>query len=586
MLKPTLIGKSVDGAAAQAVQASRLRAKAPQRTGSVSKLTSPAPSTRKKQPKDKLAQQKQRDVGRSIVQSMPTTNMKFYRDLTAFLKEASESHLAEPILTQSVLQQITHTYFASIKDRESPLTTLTRLISNCYGSTLCCGTISLLPCDDALSSMKSFVQFVAARWKATAIQSPHTRVVYLQKDLLTSRRRRSSIMMEILVSWNGLKTCYDFHYKAILLNSSDGTKKHLHLSRAHAEEEAAVIDAISQSFIGQLKPDCQILNFAGSRLATAAKTQDRKVNTLALLRCTAERFSEHVQSGYCLEGHADYMLQRRFLAPSSVLGKKLLEIYDRTKLFQHFSSDCQVYKLNDCSGAGEQVFSCGMRKIAGLLCHIFIAAHETVDSALEVFTLCLTRGERVDAYVAIEGSPFTERLCDVVLGHSMSLVEEIITSAAINMRNEHLWRSFGSDFVSSIAMSEVLMDELRQCCQQVDLMNIEPRLQVLFADDANELLIPWVEIFQSFNRSALFHCIRFDRRDETNWVVYSRRYDTFIDIVAESSASSTSQKQYRRVQLILKDDCEYELTAKNASDQFVSFVLNRIWAEVVSEITL
>jgi hypothetical protein len=589
MLRPKLIGKSVDGAAAQAVQASRLRAKTrpsvPQRTGAVSKLASPTPSNQKKQLKDKPAQQKQRKetaqkdtVGRSIVQSavVPASNLlKFYRDLTALLKEASESHLVELMLSQSSLQYVTHAYFASMKERQSPFM-FTRLISNCYGSPIGCGSIRHLQCDNDLPSIKTFLQFVTARWRANVIQSPYPQFVYLQKDLLISQRRRVSIMIEILMAWDRFEKCYIFHYKAWLINSSDNSKNPMQLTRAHAEQEAAAIDAISLNFMGQLTLDSQVLNFAGSRLTRAARKQDRRLNTLALLRCTFERFSEQVQSDYCLEGSADYMLQRRFLAPSSFLSKELIENYDRTELFQQFSTDGKAYKLNDCRGAGEKVFACGMLTIAGFSCHVFIAAHETVDSALEVFTLCVTRGKRVDTYVAFEGSLFAERICDVVLEYSMTAVEEIITAAAIKMRNVHLWRRFGSEFASTPAVSEVLMDELRQCCHCIDLMDIEPRLRVLLTEESNELQMPWDEIFKSFDRSPLFHCIRFDKGEETNWVVYSRENDIFVDITSESS-SSLAQKRFRRVQLLMNDNVREQNTAKNASEQFVSFILNWVW---------
>jgi hypothetical protein len=587
MLRPKLIGKSVDGAAAQAVQASRLRAKTrpsvQQRTGSVSKLTSPVPSNQKKQLKDKPTQQKQRreaaqkdTVGRSVVHVVPASNLlKFYRDLTAVLKEASGSHFVEPMLSQSVLQYVTHTYFVSMKERQSPLM-FTRLISNCYGFPIGCGSICHLQCDTELSSMKSFLQFITARWRANAVQSTYPQFVYLQKDLLISQRRRASIMIEILIIWDRFEKCYILSYKAWLINSSDNSKNPMQLARAHAEQEAAAVDAISLDFMARLTLDSQVLNFAGSRLKRAARKPDGQLNTLALLRCTFKRFSEQVQSDYCLEGSADYMLQRRFLAPSTFLSKELIENYDRTELFEYFSSDGKAYKLSDCTGAGEKVFACEMLTIAGFSCHVFIAAHEAVDSALEVFTLCMTRGKRVDTYVAIEGSLFAERICDVVLECTMTAVEKLITAAAIKMRNVHLWRRFGSDFASTPAVSEVQMNELRQCCHCIDLMDTEPRLRVLLTEEAYELQMPWDDIFKSFDRSPLFHCIRFDRGNETNWVVYCRENDVFVDIISESS-SSLAHKQFRSFQILLKDNIREQKTAKIASEQVVSFILNRVW---------
>lgn len=586
MLRPKLIGKSVDGAAAQAVQASRLRAKTrpsvPHRA-SVSKPASSIPSSQKKQLKEKHSQQKQRKetiqkeaVTRSIAQSVPAANLlKFYRDLTALLREASESHLVDRILSQSMVQSVAHAYFASMKERQPPLM-LQRLISTCFGSPKVCRSICHLKCDNELSSMKSFLHFVTTRWKAIAIQSPHSQVVYLQKDLLVCQRRRVTIMIEILMSWDRPAKCYIFHSKAWLINSSDNSKNPMQLSRMHTEKEAAAIDAIASDFISQLTLNSQVLNFAGSRLVRAATKQDRKLNTLALLRCTFQRFSEEVQLDYCIEGSAEYMLQRRFVSPSSILSGEMIENYDRTKLFDHFSSAGKSYKLHDCSGAGERVFACVMPKIAGLSCYVFVAAHETVDSALEVFTLCLTKGKRVDTYVAVEGSLFAERICDVVLEYSMMTVEKMIMAAASKMRNVHLWRRLGSEFVSTSAVNEVLMDELRQCCHHIDLMDFDPRVKALLTENVNELQLPWDEIFKSFDRSPLFHCIRLDIGEEMNWILYSRELDIFIDFVSDHS-SSMSKKHFRTVRLLLKDNSREQIVAKNASDHFVSFVLNWVW---------
>ena len=590
MLRPKLIGKSVDGAAAQAVQASRLRAKTRpsvpqrQRAGPASKASSSAPATQKKQMKEKSVQQKQRreaaqrdTLTRSIVQSVPATNLlKFHRDLTALLKEAAESHLAKPTLSQSVLQFITHTYFGTIKERHYPLM-LTRLISHCYGFPIGCQSIHHLQSDVEFSSMRLFLHYVAKKWGASVMKTPYPHFHYLQKDILSSPRRRVFILLEILINWDRVAKCFIFHHKAWLMNSSDNLKNPLRLSWKNAEKEAAVIDTVTRDFMSHLALGSQVLNFAGSRLAKAAREQDTELNTLALLRSTAERFSDQKQLEYCCEGSAKYMLQRRFLAPSSMLSKELCENYDRKKLFQHFSSSGEAHNINNCSGSGGTVFAYTMLKIAGFCCRIFVAEHETVGTALDVFILCMTRGERVDTYVAIEGTPFAERICDVLLEHSMSAVEELVTAAGSKIRNVHLWRTLGSDFAPKSVVSVELMDELRQCCQHIDLMDVEPRLQSLLAEEANELKIPWEEVFRSFDRSSQFHCIRLDRGADTNWVVYSRECDIFIDMVSES-ASSTAQNYFRRIQLLLLldgNDRERSIVT-NASHQFISFVLNWI----------
>ena len=211
---------------------------------------------------------------------------------------------------------------------------------------------------------------------------------------------------------------------------------------------------------------------------------------------------------------------------------------------------------------------------------VFLAAHETVDSALEVYTLCLTKGKRVDTYVAVEGSLFAERICDVVLEYSMTAVEKLVTAAVSEMRNVHLWKRLGSEFASTFEVTEVLLDELRQCSHHIDLMSIEPRLQALLTEKANELQIPWDKLFKSFDRSPLFHCIRIASGEEINWVVYSREYDIFIDVLPKSEdSSSMTQTNFKRVRLLLQDNSEEQITAKKATDQFVSFILNWVWED-------
>ena len=85
-------------------------------------------------------------------------------------------------------------------------------------------------------------------------------------------------------------------------------------------------------------------------------------------------------------------------------------------------------------------------KVAGFLVYYFIACHESVEAALDVFVLCVSKGKYLDGYITKDGSPYAERILDVVLYSAMTTVQELVEIAAKTIRKLQIWGSFGKDY--------------------------------------------------------------------------------------------------------------------------------------------
>ena len=426
MLRPTLIGKSVEGSTAAAMQASRLRARAATRPSPVSGGRKKIEATQ-----DKTVPRKKRESvvhkdATSIVRTSPQASLlKVYRAFLSLLKEdGADTLISQHRLNQSSIQNLAHMFFKSLNEKGGSSASLsTRLMCSCYGNFVGTGSIQQLDCDNEMASLKSFVDHIVKHWDTTMIRvdkqsksSSHLpQTIYLRKDLLTSASRKAVIMMEVSIYWNNLLNSFTLSYNAWLVNSADMNKLHQKRSNRkpfaslrRLEREAGAIEAVVLDFLGKLNVESEIFNFACFRITRrVAQEEGRKrgPSTLSLLRSVMTRYMGPEDQAQL--SNSAYRLQRRFMAPSSFLEGPLLESCKTSSLAEHLLSNDKTYNLTPCTGSkGDDICFVGRIKVAGFLVYYFIAWHESVESALDVFILSLTNGQFIDGYITKEGSPF------------------------------------------------------------------------------------------------------------------------------------------------------------------------------------
>ena len=427
MLRPTLIGKSVEGSTAAAVQASRLRARAATRP-------SPSVSSRKKiettqdknvsRKKRESVRHKDKDATSVIRASHPQALVKVYRAFLSLLTEdGSDALISQHRLNQSSIQHLAHMFFKSLKEKGGSSASLsTRLMCSCYGKFVGTGSVQQLECDNDITSLTSFADHLMKLWGTTAIttdkqsrSSSHLPLtIYLRKDLLTSASRKAVIIMEVSIHWHNTLNSLTFSYNAWLINSVDKNKLHQKRSNRkpfaslrRLEREAGAIEAVLLDFLGKLNVESEIFNFACLRITRGGAQEEahkRGPSTLSLLRSIIARYP----FSQAQLPSPRYRLQRRFMNPSSFLEGALLESCKKSSLAEHLLSNGKTYNLTPCAGSkgDDDICFSGKMKVASFLVYFYIAWHETVESALDVFILSVTNGQFIDGYITKEGSPF------------------------------------------------------------------------------------------------------------------------------------------------------------------------------------
>ncbi|KAL7554217.1 hypothetical protein ACHAWF_017632 [Thalassiosira exigua] len=606
MLRPKLIGKSVEGAAMQARTAARSRASSRpalmQRTATATgkkKATTAKEKTlaserRTSGSQKKVGEQTPKNVGSIVRSSAPQASLvKTYRAFLSLLKESSDLSTSRPRLNQSALQHLAHMFFVASEEKGSTQAA-TRLISVCYGNFLGMRTVQHLQCYRAMPSAKAFVDYMTKRWGAKSIvpmagaghQLPctnQTPFLYMKKDLLTSPLRRAIILMEVAMPWSRHQNSFIFCCKSWLIHSTDRSKSDKISKKSFArvgriEREASVMDTIASDFIGQLNLDSELYNFAcrcATRSARGIKCKDGPA-VLPLLKDIMTRYYSESQP-------VGYSLQRRFLSPSIFLQGALLDSCKKSALMEHLLSNSHIYNLT-CCGSGNEICFAGKLKIVGFLVYYFIAWHESVESALDIFVLCATKGQRIDGYITKEGAPIAERIVDVVLCSTMTVVQDLIEKASKCIRKIHLWQTLGSDYspsLSGAALSDKIT-ELRKFSHCLDLTDIDSRLEELLCDECKELCLSWRDVLNVIACSSSFsHCITSDEDEASNFFIYCHHTDIFLDFDLDQDG------RVLRAQILTREPFEYDeaLNTNGSADvrrtvqEFTMFLLQCLWID-------
>jgi len=565
------------GSTASAMQASRMRARATSRP-SITQRTVSTGKTKLESSKT-IPRSKKRE---SLVKSSPiptldtpqTSLIKMYNLFTSLLKDGSESLMSQHRLNQSALQNLAHLFF-----KGTPTVQSTRLLCTCYGTFVGYGSISLLTCDSDKASLDAFVNHIMKRWGVIRIATEvRENNVILQKNLLTGASRKVVVVLEVSIQWDSSRKSFTLNYNAWLINSADkaARKDKRKSSLKQKEQEAALVEAISLTFLGQLNIDCELFNFGCLRVTQSVRgTRRNGTATLSILKSIISRYQDtEVQARL---PSPRYRLQRRFMAPSSFLNVPLVESCNKQTLIKYLKSNHQTYNLQSIDSGDCFV---GKMNIGGFMVYYFIAWHEYVKDALDVFVLTSTKGQCIDGYMTKEGSAIAERVLDVILYQIMSLVQDTIEKSVKEIRKQCLWQQFSKKSNQpNTLQATTLVDnitELRASSFHLDLTLVDERVMTLLYDESNELEISWRGIFNTIDRSSSFsHCITLNEGEVSTYLIYSKEDDLFLDL------SFDLRGKVKVAQLLTQ--CSMSANAaKRVVDKFTTFVLKSIWNDCES----
>lgn len=268
MIRPKLIGKSVEGSAMHAVAASRLRASSrplpPQRSvsGSGKSPSTSASQKGKEKNKAKKASSNPKDGGKSTSRLMPRANQtKLIRDILALVKPTA-INLISPSMNQSSMQGMLHNFLRMIGQKESQVQVqLIHAFANCYGIHLRSCSVEHLKCDQdesvpllflrqilQSSGLKQAVPLVKSTSPHDSIRSP----LFVAKNLASNAAYQATLLIQLTIVWDNFKKVYAHTCNAWLFistNTSERRESKHYVSQKMVDRESAAIQALAEEYV-------------------------------------------------------------------------------------------------------------------------------------------------------------------------------------------------------------------------------------------------------------------------------------------------------------------------------------------------
>ena len=261
MLRPKLIGKSVEGSAMEAVKASRLRARSsrplpPQRSVSGSgKL--PSNNTQNKE-KERTRTKKAnltvaKDVGMtSISRLVPVASQtKLINDLSTLFKTTIPNSLSpkfNQLSIQAALQKL-----PLITRKDSEQMQLTHVFANCFGNYLGSHSAELFSCDRDDDLVSSFLCQVSKKMGHEGLIPDNAlrNSIFVARELASTAVYQATVLLRLSLTFNTRKKAYAFNCRAWLVigQNTVHNSKDTHGYARQCDQKAAIIEALADDFM-------------------------------------------------------------------------------------------------------------------------------------------------------------------------------------------------------------------------------------------------------------------------------------------------------------------------------------------------
>ena len=181
-----------------------------------------------------------------------------------------------------------------------------------------------------------------------------------------------------------------------------------------------------------------------------------------------------------------------------------------------------------------------------------------------------------------EGSPIAEKTLDVILHYSMTAITDLIEQALAAIQKVHIWDHFGKSYSPKSLSGARQMDsiiELRACSFQLELVAVDPRLQMLLFDES-ELELSWREIFHAITRCESFsHCVTVNEGESSTYLIYDNVEDMILDIAFDLRGKIMVAR------VLSRDECDEKSNAvRRTVSKFLILVLQWIWGQCEASI--
>ena len=584
ILKPTLVGKSVDGSAMQALAASRARARSgpamPSQRKSVAggrqgtrsqrekasfpaakgvsktpaKSIGPKPAAEKDEGTGKEAPKRHADSGargqerQTLLNkkglSIPTKLVASYRSVVALYPLST---LKRRIPTSA--SQVLVSKFLEYTSRQKGACTLDEIhfmlgqaipFYSCSCEALQCGDGNIFP------FLQSFAGSVVKRNRnaeivATANQKENS--LFVRQDLAGSRSFKAVLLIRLGFAKHRLTkqyivrcSCWLFlsptHKNSLGTQSSkdimaarikrrDNSKPLTRLERASLS-----LYNLAEYYCETLHLRSQYLNFVASLLHNGSSELDGD-STAKFLRMMKQKCPIHFQ-----RQHPELSFR---LIHDKIHVKTFTDVakhvnFELSHLFGYICSHPPPrWHLMETSK--NQNFLSGDITSGEAPARFFLTLDEYRAEELRCFVLFHGDSTHLDGYVFTPGQLYAERLSTKIFRTiALSIIQTVRTSA-INLRRDTLWanHSLTQNFDSSLIRSEEIY-EMCLLSSSTSLIAIDPRLASLLSG-GSDLRINWSSAFFSMQQDPMFsHRLTFEVPGTTNkgYIFYFARGDKFL----------------------------------------------------------
>ena len=271
MIRPKLIGKSVEGSAMHAVAASRLRASSrplpPQRAVSGSGKSPSTSASQKVKEKNKAkkanSSSTSKDVGKFTSRLLPRAHQtKLIRDILFALVKPTAMNRISPNMDQTSMQSMLYNFLLMIGKKDNQVQVqLIHAFANCYGNYLGSWSVEQLKCDQdesvSLLFLRQALKYLSAKnavpiGKSSSLPDTIKSPLFLAKNIASNALYKATLLIQLSIVWDNFKKIYMLTCKTWLFVSTSAPeikRDKAHVPQNMLNRESSAIQSLTEEYI-------------------------------------------------------------------------------------------------------------------------------------------------------------------------------------------------------------------------------------------------------------------------------------------------------------------------------------------------
>ncbi len=558
--KPTIVGKSVKGSAAQAMMQRRARARTTI-TPSAKVIGGNNVSSQRQQPqrqqKTSTNSQSEKEKKNKNTQEglnfLPPSLLKDLLSLQSFTSSLSLRRISSFGLNQSLFCN----WFMNLSGKELSFRSIDLILG--YANAVRSTVFPLV--QSAVSNPVPFLLYLA---KSAFAHSSHIAVpklgdvnnpaIYVMKQIMTSKHFKIHLIHELsIVDTRGglgkIGRCKTWMFIASCTNSKPWAKESNNAGlrctrydqRKREKDSCKIKSAIDMALI-VLHPPLKMFMFSLNilrRIIIGEAQELKAISPPSLLREVLSVFPPQIQTKHGI-GSWYRLLHRNLSWEIGSTGKHSIDA-----LLKQLASKGIMYEpeVKDCSS--EEFCICGHVRCDFKDTHFFLNVKDRQPGGnviLDLYVLCCTRGSVLEKAIFVDGSPYAKMLSTHILDIAMTTIKRLLKESADNIDRDAIWRKCSINAKSlprdgkkqkQISFSEI--EELFALCTVKQLLELDPRMSEVFVIEVRDLglrISEFIKILQINSHFQNYFEIDAAEEEKRTFLFYIEEQNVFLYLEA------------------------------------------------------